>query len=334
MKKIKYSFILLATTFFASSQVLLPTPETAFEPQHHFNPEVISSKNVKKIVFEIVDKKDYEEVVNKHLVETYEFDSGGQLTRHYFTNVVKTIEKQTTVSVPRGKRKGYHTYVQTHNEYLYDTTSTSYFYNDKRRLSLKRYHDGAMYYESRYYRYDSLGNLTKELRYRETNNSNDKSVFILGGQLLLSEDSFQYKKYESGQLHCFLLNNENRPYKQIISNYDSLGRKTRMNEFYTTAAWIKQESEFTYINGKMAMALFKGNANKEISIRITYDYDQYNELLTEKQFRNDVLQKEISYITDSHNHLLNSLVIRDHVNKSMRIIKLKYEFESVSRKGN
>ena len=65
---------------------------------------------------------------------------------------------------------------------------------------LKRFHDGLNYYESRYYRYDTQGNLTKELRFRETNVSPNKSYFVLGNQVLLSEDSFQYQKFSSGQL--------------------------------------------------------------------------------------------------------------------------------------
>lgn len=332
-KKIN-TLILSLFALIASSQILVPTPETAFEVQHNFNSELIRLKNVKKITFEIVDKKDYETVVDKNLVETYEFNNTGYLYRFYYTNIIKTIEKQTTVLTANKKKKGYRSYVVTQNEYLYDTISTSYFYNTKNKIILKRYHDGALFYESRYYRYDSLNNLTKELRYRETNNSNDKSVFILGGQLLLSEDSFQYKKFSSGQLQCILLNNENRPYKQQIINYDSLNRKLSVNEYYTVAAWIMQEQKFEYKDNRLVMAQFKGNANNEITLKITYEYDKNNDLLTEKHYKNDVLQKEMSYITDAMTSMLNSMVIRDHINKTMRIIKLKYDYGSLVNGGN
>jgi len=327
--------IVFSVVFFLNgrTQILCPTPETAFEIQHNFNSELIKMKNIKRITFEVVDKKDFELVIDKNLVETYEFNNNGQLSRFYYTSIIKTIEKQTTVNIPIGRRRGYRSSVQSHNEYIYDTVSTSYFYSGK-NLILKRYHDGALFYESRYYRYDSLNNLTKELRFRETNNSKDKSVFILGGQLLLSEDSFQYKKYSSRQMKCILLNNENRPYKEQIINYDSLGRKISVFEHYTAAAWIMQEQKFEYAGNRMIMAQFKGNANNEVEIRRTYEYDKNNELYTEKQYKNDVLLKELSYVTDSENNLLNSLVIRDHINKTMRIIKLKYDFGSVGRAGN
>ncbi|MBK9284491.1 MAG: hypothetical protein IPM51_09245 [Sphingobacteriaceae bacterium] len=314
------------------SQILIPTPETAFEKTHNFNAELIKQKNVNKITFEIVDKKDFEIAVDKNLVETYEFDTNGKLSRFYYTTIVKTIEKQITASVHNKGKKGYHTVTETKSEYLYDTVSTTYFYN-KANLSLKRYHDGALFYESRYYRYDSLNNLVKEMRYRETNNSTDKSIFILGGQLLLSQDSFVYKKYSDQQLHCFHLNNEQRPYKQQIIYFDSLGRTKSTTEYYTAAAWIKQEKNYEYVGSHLSSAIFKGNANKEITIKITYEYDANNELLTEKQYKNEVLEKELSYITNSSDNLLSSLVVRDYINKSIRIIKLKYEFRAVTQKS-
>lgn len=329
MNKYLLIFILTALAATFRGQILLCTPESAFEPQHNFNSELIKQKNVKKITFEIVDKKDYEIPIDKNLVETYEFNDSGKLSRFYYTNIVKTIEKQVISYSGRRRTPRYSTY----NDYLYDTVSTSYFYSGN-NLILKRYHDGAMYYESRYYRYDSLNNLTKELRFRETNNSKDKSVFILGGQLLLSEDSFQYKKYSERQLTSILLNNENRPYKEQTIEYDSLKRKKSVNEYYTAAAWIKQEQKFEYANDRLISAEFKGNANNNVVLKITYEYDSNNELLTEKHYKNDVLTKELSYITDAENNLLKSLVIRDHVNKSMKIIKLKYDFGCVSKIQN
>lgn len=314
-----------------SAQVLLPTPETAFDKQHHFNPEVIKSRGIRKINFEIVDKKDFEAVVDKNLIETYEFDTNGLLTRYFFTTIIKTVEKQvTTGPVYSGRKRISAGYTYSTNEYVYDTTSTSYFYKDN-KLILKRYHDGANYYESHYYRYNNDGQLTKELRFKETNNSKDKSVFILGNQLLLSEDSFQYQKFSSGQLKCTLLNNENRPYKEQIINFDSLGQTKKIFENYTAASWIVQEQNFNYKNNRLSSAEFKGNANNNITLKTTYEFDDKKELLTEKQYKNDVLLKEISYVTDSNNGLLHSFIIREEANKTMRIVKLKYDFGLLSK---
>lgn len=308
-----------------SAQVVLPTAETAFEPAHNFNPAIIKERGIRKIVFEIIDKKDYEVAVDRSLTETYEFNEEGKISRFYYTVIAKAIEKQVT----HLNRKGRET-VSSSTEYLYDTVSTSYFYQ-KGQLVLKRYHDGLNYYESRYYHYDTLGNITKELRYRETNVSPDKSYFVLGNQVLLSEDSFQYKKFSSGQLKCTFLNNENRPYKERITNYDAQGRKTSVNENYTSAGWIMQEQKFEYTADRMVAARFEGNANNTVVLRNTYEYDENKELYSEKQYRNDVMERELSYVTNKADGLLNSIVIRDPINKTIRIIRLKYDKSQLSK---
>lgn len=330
----KIIFILFLFCSFAKAQVLLPTPETAFEKQHRFNPDVIKSKNIRRITFDILDKKDFEVAVDKSLIESYDFDTNGNLSRYYFTTIIQTIEKEiTTPPVYRKRRRVSNGGTQIINFYVYDTVSTSYFYSNN-RLILKRYHDGFNYYESRYYRYDSTNNLTKELRFKETNNSKDKSIFILGNQVQLSEDSFQYVKYSSGQTKCTYINNENRSYKEVITNYDSLGRKKEIMEYYTVASWIMQEHRFEYDGNRLAKAKFKGNANNTVDMTITYEYDEKNkELYTEKHYKGELLVKEISYITDSNNGLLNSFIIRDPNNKTMRIVKLKYDFGSLSKRG-
>jgi hypothetical protein len=316
---------LLGGLFTAEAQVLLPTPETAFEPQHYFNPALIKARSIKRIVFEIIDKKDYEVAVDKNLMETYEFNPDGLLSRYYYTTIVKTIERQVITRNRRGA-------MITHSvsDYAYDTVSTTYFYSGS-NLILKRYHDGLTYYESRYYRYDSLNRLTKELRYKETNNSPDRSLFILGNQVLLSEDSFQYQKYSSGQQKCIFLNNENRSYKEQVINYDSLGRKVSVNENYTAAGWIMQENKYEYSGDRLAMARFEGNASNKVVLMNTYEYDAANELYAEKQFKNEVLVKEISYVTNKEDSLLNSVIIRDPVAKTIRIIRLKYDTGQMSK---
>jgi hypothetical protein len=327
LKRLSYILFCLSVLV-TNAQVLIPTAETAFELQHNFNPELIRSKSIRKITYEIIDKKDFEVPVDKSLTEVYEFNSDGLLSRYYYTNVVKTIQKEVVI---KNKKTGWEKTWQ--NEYIFDTVSTTYFYQNK-NLVLKRYHDGARYYESRYYHYDSLNRITKETRYRETNNSADPTVFILGNQVLLSEDSFQYHSYSSGQTKCVFLNNENRPYKECITNYNGNGQKTSMDETYTAASWIRQQHWFEYKNNRLSEARFKGNAHHDIVLKTVYEYDEFNELYNEKKYKNDILLREISYVRDRNNGLLNSFIIRDPSNFTLRIIKLRYEFTSVTSIGN
>lgn len=308
------------------AQVLLPTAETAFEREHHFNPAFIRSKGIRKITYEIIDKKDFEVAVDNSLTETYEFNPDGSLTRHYYTVVARAVEKHFTSVNARGKK-----IVRSGSEFTYDTIGTNYYYASG-KLVLRRYYDGRGYYEGRYYRYDADGFLTKELRYRETNNSARPSVFILGSQTLMSEDSFQYVKYPSGQVKCIFLNNESRPYKERITNFDSAGHTKNIFESYTAASWIVQEYQFSYNStGKLSSARFEGNAGTPVKMQTVYEYDDAGELYGEKRYRDSVLVTEVSYVTDRTNALLNSFVIRDHLQKTMRIVKLRFDFGLVGK---
>ena len=85
-----------------------------------------------------------------------------------------------------------------------------------------------------------------------------------------------------------------------------------------------QNAEFKYENGILSSAEFKGNANGDVVLKSTYLCDSTNCIYTEKQFKNDNLLKEISYVTEKNTKMLHSFIARDPVNKTMRIVKLQY----------
>lgn len=321
MTKTLVLYLLLLTSI-AGAQVLLPTALTAFEPQHSFNPEIIRLRDIRRITFEIIDKKDFEIAEDKNLTETYEFNQEGLVSRYYYTVIARTIQKEIT------GRHG----TSTTTEYVYDTVSTSFFYDGQNRVILRRYHDGGNYYESRYYRYNSDGQMTRELRYRETNVSPVKSFFILGNQVLLSEDSFQYQNYSAKQYKCIVLNNEKRPYKERVINLDSIGRQKSANEYYTAASWLFQNYNYRYDGKRLVEAVYKANSGIETVMKNLYEY-QEGELYSEKQYRDNELLREISYVADRTNGLLNSFVLRDPVARTMRIVRLRYEFGLLTKGG-
>lgn len=318
-------FILIGICYSAVSQTLLPKAEAAFESQLPFNHQYIQSQKIKSITFQIIDKKDMQVAEEKGLSHFYEFNQKGLLSRFYYTTIIKTIEKEYhSAPVYRNHRKVSNGNTYTKNEYLYDTTSTVYFYNDSNLLKLKRYNDGP-YYESYYYEYSLDGKMEKEKRCKETNVSEIKSEFKLGGQFILSEESYKYQVTGKNQYKKICQNNEGRSYKEIIFNTNDAGQLTSINEQYIVT-WIMQNSQFSYnAKGQLTSAVYKSNSNGELELSRTYEYDANDCLLTEKQFRNGVLQKEISYITDA-NKKLTSYIIRDTNNKTMRIIKLDYQY--------
>ena len=90
-----------------------------------------------------------------------------------------------------------------------------------------------------------------------------------------------------------------------------------------------QNITYTYEKNRLTSATFKGNANGDVVLKNTYEYDEMNCIYTEKQYKNDVELKELSYITDKTNRRLNSFIVRDPIKKNMRIVKLLYVTDSL-----
>ncbi len=326
--KILIVFFTLLLTIFNSTliaQTLIPTAENAFESQLPFNTEYIKAQKIKSITFDIIDKKDLQVAEDKGLLTYYEFNSNGLLTRFYNTSIIKVIQKEYhSGPVYKHRRKISNGYSYTKNEYVYDTVSTNYFYNETNLLKLKRYNDGS-YYESYYYDYTSEGQLEKEKRCKETNVSENKTEFKLGGQYVISEESYKYTSTGKNQFKKTCMNDEGRSYKEIIYTLNDSKKPVSINEQYTVA-WITQNSSFEYnTKGQLIKASYKSNSNGDMEQVRTYEYDTNDCLLTEKQYKNGQLQKEISYVTDASKKV-NSYIIRDPNSKSLRIVKLMYQY--------
>ena len=122
---------------------------------------------------------------------------------------------------------------------------------------------------------------------------------------------------------CF--NNENRPYKEIIYNLNDDNQILNITEQYVVT-WLTQTYSFEY-NAKhqMTKAISTSNSNGLKTLIKTYEYDSNDCLLTEKEYKNNLLFKEISYLTDSSKKT-TSYIIRDPNEKTMRIVKLTYAF--------
>ena len=290
-----------------------------------FNNEYIKSQKIKSITFDIIDKKDLQVAEDKGLLTYYEFNANGLLTRFYTTSIIKIIQKEYhSEPVYRHRKKISNGHSYTKNEYVYDTVSTNYFYNESSLLKLKRYNDGS-YYESYYYDYSTDSKVEKEKRCKETNVSENKSEFKLGGQYIISEESYKYINTSKNQYKKICMNDEGRSYKETIFTLNDSKKPISINEQYTVA-WITQNSNFEYNNkGQLTKATYKSNSNGELEQIRTYEYDANDCLINEKQFKNGALIYEVSYITDSTKKV-TSYIIRDPNNKSIRIVKLLYRY--------
>jgi len=307
------------------AQTILPSAELAFNGQIPFNTEYIKTQKIKSITLDIIDKKDMQVAEDKGLLNYYEFNSKGYLKRYYYTSIIKEIHKEFYAEpVYHGRKKIKNGFSYVKNDYIHDTISTNYFYDGNFNLILKRYNDGN-YYESYYYDYNVLDKIEKERRFRETNVSPIKNEFKLGTQFLISSETYSFIPTGKQQYKQICHNDEGRPYKEIIYNTNEFNKLISINEQYTVA-WINQTSEFKYnTKNQLIEATYKSNSNGDVVLKRTYEYDANDCLLTEKQYKNNVLLKEISYVTDAQKKL-TSYIEREADKKTIRIVKLLYEF--------
>jgi hypothetical protein len=308
------------------AQMLNPSTTAGPDKFPNFNTDYIKKNHIKILMFDIMDKKDLQIAEDKGLVHYYEFNKEGQLTRFYYTVISKTISHEIhTEFVSKKSKKARTGGVRIKNEFIYDTISTHFYYDNKNHLTMMRFNDGN-YYESTYYEYNETNLPIKIVRAKETNASNDKSNFQLGMQYVLSDERFQQVKTSERQIKTICLNDEGRTYKEIISNFDERNHLLSTSESYV-ATWINQESVFKYNEaGQMIEKNFRSNSGGSINVKTTFEYDEKGNLLTEKQFKNDVLLNELSYIYDETDRRVKSFLNRDHINKSIRITKIAYKF--------
>lgn len=309
-----------------SAQMLNPSTIPGPDKFPNFNSDYIKKNKIKVLIFDIMDKKDLQIAEDKGLIHYYEFNKEGLLTRFYYTVISKTISHEIhTEFVSKKSKKIRNGGVRIKNEFIYDTISTYFFYDSINRLKMSRFNDGS-YYESTYYEYNETNLPIKIVRAKETNISNDKTNFQLGMQYVLSDERFQQVKTSKQQIKTICLNDEGRTYKEIISNYDESYHLISSSESYI-ATWINQESFFKYNqSGQMIEKLFKSNSGGSINVKASFEYDASGNLLTEKQFKNDILLNELSYIYDETDRRIKSFLNRDHINKSIRITKVAYKF--------
>lgn len=327
MKVHRYLFVLLlwANCFFISAQLILPTLTGSFDQYPNFNRVWIKKFKIKNITFDILDKKDDHPGKDQGLVHHFDFDTSGHLSRFYYTRIIReTIREVQVPASGKGKRRK-RAYTSREIKYEYDTVSIRFFYDNTARLKLKRFNDGN-YYESTYWDYDSSGRVLRELRCKETNLHPDKTQFTLGVQNIISDERFEYIPTGKLQYKKKCLNDEGLPFKEVIVNFNESNQPTEQNENFIVT-WISQKTKFQYDKfGQMAEKTFETNTDGALALRDTFEYDNKGNITWERQYKNQILLNERSYLFDNTNDIVTSFVIRDHIQKSMRITKLMYEY--------
>lgn len=327
MGKSKYLILFFVISLYSvKAQLFYPPVQNIADNIPDFNAEEIKKRHIRSIVFDMVDKKDFQVAEDKDLSRHYEFDSLGRITRSYYTVIKRIIQKEFhTAPVYRHKRMISQGSSYTKSVYEFDTLSCVFVYDKQNNLSCKRYNDGNVYNAS-YYWYDSLGRVTRILYCRETNSSPDRSVFVLGLQQKQFEEKYKYVYTSPVQYKKQCLNDEERVFKEIVVTFTPKKQPKQYNESFI-ATWINQVTDFTYNEkNKLIEKKYTSNAGGNVEIKDTLTYDKNNFLDMEKHYKNGTLISETGYVNEPLTGLPTSYVTRDPINKSMLIVRLIYSY--------
>jgi hypothetical protein len=320
-------FLLAASLcpLFSFSQVIELRPVENLPAETNFTPAYIVANKIRSITANLSNKPDNQVIDDKGLVQRYEFDTLGRMTQLSYTIISGTSTRE--IEVPALYRKGRiirKAYTRYEKSYAYDTVTTNFYYDKKSRLVIKRTYANEVY-NSVYYTYDSLGNIVKEVRCRETNEGT-RIDFRLGIQTVTSMETFEYERTSPTQLKKKCLNDEGRVYRNVIINFDSKGNKTEEYSEYVVT-WMNASSKWKYDEkGRVTEKTYSSNSAGDVKLRWTYEYDASGKFVGEKRYKNEVHTNEISYLYDEKGNILKSQIDRDHPNKSIGIVKYSYVY--------
>ncbi len=304
---------------------LNPPDYYSFEPV--FTRAYIVKNKIRTVKAAISYKRDNEPILDKGICKCWEYDENGLLKRYYVTSVRGFISHE--VEHPAVYHKGRRikpSWVSEEPTYLYDTIATTYLYNSNKQISLKRTRDGD-YYNAIYYEYDPEGRIKKQSVFRETNASENRNIFRLGVQNMLSSEEFRYEKTSAFQVKRKHLNDEGKTYKESIMNYDSIGRLTEENTSYTVS-WMRASTKLKYDkSGRLIQKSTSSNENGEENNHQEFKYVPDTQLLdVEQRYEGDVFVHELNYIYDRQTKMLTSHFTREEREKAIVIVRYTYEY--------
>lgn len=320
-------FIILHIFLFVDgfAQLLNTKPSDISVADYNFNPEVVWLNKIKRIDVVISDKPDGSLIENKGAGIVYRFNEKGYLTRYTYT----VLNRKEIVDNPDSpKKKGNNKSKETTTnsiKYVHDTVNVYVFYDAYNHIISKRVKTGN-YFHSYYYEYDVKGQLRKAYHCHETNISGNNHEFKLGEQKTLGSDVFEYIRMSKTQIKKQTLNDQLNVYKKTIINYDSKNNKTSENTELTVSCQ-RQENNFEYdAKNRLVKHIFYSNENGELKTESVFEYDNYNNLLSEKKLLNNKPLFETYFIYDQETKLIKSEVNRDYKNATVIIKKYFYEF--------
>lgn len=313
--------LICCITFHIDAQLINFSPEHIFEQFPAFNEKYVQIKRIKAVVFDIIDKKDWQEAEDKNLVEVYEFYTNGKLKRQYHTTIKKIIQYET-VQNSRSRFQQKNKPIIVKEKYEYDTISTEYIYQTNLIIQRHRYPNN--YIEATYYKL--CGNwICKEEKYVETYRQLSTGNSVLDKMYIKAYDSIVTYDYGQ-QIKQLYYNNEKLPYKEKFIYKNAQQQIYQIIEQLIVAQG-RIKKEFVYLSAtQLDSAKMTIDYGQPEHYLIKYQYDEQQRVLAEWHYKHNQIVKEYQYIYNQNNQELKSILIRTPENKNIRIIKLNFEY--------
>ncbi len=303
------SFLVLAQNAILLSKDITPDHDIIFTPSY------IKQFNLKSVVLDLLDKRDNEMLKDYQKKKRMAYDSLGNCKSVLYTFPSIYGNIFTTAKVKDGK------VLKREQALAFDSIMQYYYYNPQRQF-IKTVQGNGLQFYNYFYSYDNEGHLTAAKKIYEV-----CKVFYEGAcepehQKLLFEESYTTVKFGLTQSKTTVYNDEKRPFKEIIRNYNESGliiseeERFLLSPFYTKYVW-----QYNSKGELLTKSYFK---EEKEQWKMLFSYEENGRLYTEKIYKAGMYTNELMYVYESATGVLGSYINRDVVNKSMQIVKCSY----------
>lgn len=293
---LRYSFffILIFSVSSASAQLLENSKGIALTEIPFFNTRFVKGSKIKEIRGTFTFKKQGDIMRESNYVYVFDFDTLGNLVRHYQT------------------AKG---------DSGTDTTVRFYDYTQDGRLVRKRISQKKGFL-STYYSYNSEGQVVKEEVYRDIDTMHSLLNPFIERSILWNTETMDYQVYE-GQYKKKIFNSYGNQYLEMTRYMDSLGYLAREEELFTiTRNKITTKYKYSDKGWIESVATYK-NTDPIPTSESRFTYDAFGNLQSKLIYKDGVFVTEYQLIYSGLTGLIYSIVIREVSSNFISIIRFK-----------
>ncbi|WP_430404997.1 hypothetical protein [Fluviicola sp.] len=284
--------VLLLISSQVSAQLLDNTKGVAFTDIPFFNTKFVKGCKLKEIHGKFTFKKQGDIMRESNYVYVFNFDTLGNLVRHYQTS------------------KG---------DLVTDTNVRFYDYTQDGRIVRKRISQKKGFL-STYYSYNSNGQIVKEEVYRDIDTMNSLLNPSIERSILWNTETMDYQLYE-GQYKKKVFNSYGNQYLEVTKYLDSLGYLAREEELFTITR-NRITTKYTYSDkGWIEKVSVYKNTDTVPMSESRFTYDTFGNLQSKLIYKDGVFITEYQIIYSGLTGLLYSIVMREVSSNFITIIR-------------